>query len=139
MKHETTTSKGKPADTPVLGHESGDLDLAWTIPWVVGLFVVILIVVFGMRYVYNYKLVREGGRAKFMQESPFKLEPEVQGMQPLLQVDEVGEMNDFRTQEDALLSNYGWVNKDTKTVRIPIEQAMSIVLQKGLPARAGAQ
>jgi hypothetical protein len=40
---------------------------------------------------------------------------------------------DFRAQEDALLKSYGWVEKDKGIVRIPIEQAMRIVAERGLP------
>jgi hypothetical protein len=39
----------------------------------------------------------------------------------------------FRAQEDALLSSYGWVEKDKGLVRIPIAEAMKIVAERGLP------
>ena len=138
-RHETTTSKGKPADTPALGHEAGDLKLAWTLPWVIGLFAVILIVVFGMRYLYNYKTVSEGAKLKFLYENPFHLDPEAEGLQPLLQVDEVGDQKAFREEQDERLNSYGWANKQAGTVRIPIERAMSLLMKKGLPARGEAK
>jgi hypothetical protein len=39
----------------------------------------------------------------------------------------------FRAQEDRLLTTYAWVEKDKDKVRIPIEEAMRIVAQRGLP------
>ena len=39
----------------------------------------------------------------------------------------------FRAQEDALLTSYGWVEKDKGLVRIPIDAAMRIVAERGLP------
>jgi hypothetical protein len=40
---------------------------------------------------------------------------------------------DFRAQEQALLTSYGWVEKDKGLVRIPIDEAMRIVAEHGLP------
>jgi len=39
----------------------------------------------------------------------------------------------FRAQEEALLTSYGWVEKDKGLARIPIEAAMRIVAERGLP------
>lgn len=38
--------------------------------------------------------------------------------------------------EEALLKSYGWVDRDKGLVHIPIERAIDILAQKGLPARA---
>ena len=40
---------------------------------------------------------------------------------------------EFHRGEDALLTSYGWIEKDKGVVRIPIEQAMRIVAERGLP------
>lgn len=48
------------------------------------------------------------------------------------------ELQDLRRHEDEVLSTYGWVDKNAGKVRIPIEQAMQEVVQKGLPV-AGAE
>jgi hypothetical protein len=40
---------------------------------------------------------------------------------------------EFRKTEDALLSSYGWVEKDKGLVRIPIDEAMRLVVERGLP------
>jgi hypothetical protein len=40
---------------------------------------------------------------------------------------------EFRAQEDALLTSYGWVEKDKGIARIPIDEAMKIVAARGLP------
>jgi hypothetical protein len=39
----------------------------------------------------------------------------------------------FRAQEDALLTSYGWVEKDKGIARIPIDEAMRLVAERGLP------
>jgi hypothetical protein len=55
--------------------------------------------------------------------------------QPLLETDERDELNNFRTQEEIQLNSYGWVDQKAGVVRIPIERAMQLVAQRGLPAR----
>ena len=41
---------------------------------------------------------------------------------------------DMHAREDLLLNNYTWVDQSKGTVRIPIEQAMQLIAQRGLPA-----
>ena len=43
----------------------------------------------------------------------------------------------FQAREEIELHSYGWVNRSSGIVRIPIERAMELLLQKGLPARSG--
>ena len=46
------------------------------------------------------------------------------------------EFYDFRLKEEAVLGNYGWVNKETGVVRMPIAEAMRLTVERGLPVRA---
>ena len=39
----------------------------------------------------------------------------------------------FRAQEDALLTSYGWIEKDKGIARIPISEAIRLVAERGLP------
>ena len=57
---------------------------------------------------------------------------------PRLQQFPVNEFVDFRQHEDAILKNYGWVNKEAGVVRMPITDAMRLTVERGLPARAPA-
>jgi hypothetical protein len=54
---------------------------------------------------------------------------------PRLQRDPATEMYEFRLQEQAVLHGYGWVDKNAGTVRIPIDEAMRLTLERGLPSR----
>ena len=56
---------------------------------------------------------------------------------PRLQISPPVEMEAFRAREEAELNSYGWLNKTAGIVHIPIEQAMELLLQKGLPVRQG--
>ena len=55
---------------------------------------------------------------------------------PLLQTAPAKELAQFRAEEDLVLGSYGWVDKEQGVVRIPIEQAMRLLAEKGLAASA---
>jgi len=57
--------------------------------------------------------------------------------EPHLQISPSTDLREFRAWEDAELNSYGWIDKTSGVVRIPIERAMDLVLQKGLPTRTG--
>jgi len=60
--------------------------------------------------------------------------------QPRLEKNERTEINDFRLKEEQTLNSYGWVDQKAGVVRIPIERAMQLITERGLPItpRVGA-
>lgn len=52
---------------------------------------------------------------------------------PRLVASEPAALAEFRAQEDAFLAGYGWVEKDRGIARMPIDEAMKIVAERGLP------
>ena len=57
---------------------------------------------------------------------------------PQLEVNERTELNGERLREEDTLSTYGWVDQNAGVVRIPIDRAMDLLAQRGLPVRSGA-
>jgi hypothetical protein len=55
---------------------------------------------------------------------------------PRLQAKPANEIYEFRLKEDAILEGYGWVDRNAGTVRIPIDEAMRLTVERGLPSRA---
>src|SRR5271165_2963234 len=53
--------------------------------------------------------------------------------QPRLERNERVEINDFRLQEEQTLNSYGWVDESAGVAHIPIEHAMQLLAQRGLP------
>jgi hypothetical protein len=53
---------------------------------------------------------------------------------PRLQVRPEIDLAAFRAQEAAILASYAWVDKEHGIVRIPVEDAMRLVAEQGLPA-----
>ncbi len=56
---------------------------------------------------------------------------------PLLQPGSGQGLAEHRAREDELLSRYGWVDRENGVVRVPIERAMELLLERGLPTRTG--
>ena len=52
---------------------------------------------------------------------------------PRLQTDPHLDLKRLRAAEDSLLGHYGWVNRDSGLVRIPVDRALAIVADRGLP------
>ena len=58
--------------------------------------------------------------------------------EPRLQTNPREDLRLLRDAEAETLSSYGWVDRNAGVVRIPIDDAIRLTLQRGLPARAGA-
>lgn len=58
--------------------------------------------------------------------------------EPQLETNESTELNKIRLQEEEKLATYDYVDKDAGTVRIPIDRAMDLLVQRGLPVRQQA-
>jgi hypothetical protein len=58
---------------------------------------------------------------------------------PQLQVNDTAEMNQELAEETGKLTHYQWVDQSQGIVRIPIDKAMQLLLQRGLPARPAGE
>ena len=58
---------------------------------------------------------------------------------PRFQENPQQELQELRAKQKALLEGYGWVNKEAGVARIPIEEAMKMVVERGLPTREAAK
>ncbi len=58
---------------------------------------------------------------------------------PQLQPDPVADLNKFRDRQEEILNSYDFVDKNNGVVRIPIERAIQIIAQRGLPTRPPVQ
>jgi hypothetical protein len=56
---------------------------------------------------------------------------------PRLQTQPFKDVYQLKSQQQDVLTSYGWVDKANGVAHIPIARAMELTLQRGLPARAG--
>jgi hypothetical protein len=54
---------------------------------------------------------------------------------PRVQPAPLEDVQRLHASEDAILGSYGWADQNAQIARIPIERAMDLLAQRGLPAR----
>ncbi len=55
---------------------------------------------------------------------------------PMLETNERGQMRDFLMDQEKQLNSYGWVDEKAGIAHIPIERAMELTVQSGIPVYA---
>lgn len=122
-------------DEPRPSHEWRDLS-----PRSVALFGALLAAVIATVLAVNFGLLKiTSSLQSARRPAPSPLEHTRESTpEPRLQVNGAKELRELRAAEEALLTSYGWVDKEAGMVRIPITRAMEILGQQGLPARGAA-
>jgi hypothetical protein len=52
---------------------------------------------------------------------------------PMLETNERGQFRDFLMNQEDQLNSYGWVDEKAGVARIPIDRAMDLLVQRGVP------
>jgi hypothetical protein len=114
------------------GHEPYELRIAPVARFALALSAGTVLVLGLMRLVARVlgQEAREGAHAIHPLAAERELPPE-----PRLQETPALDLARFRAREEERLSTYGWVDRPSGVVHIPIERAMDIVAREGLPAR----
>jgi hypothetical protein len=100
------------------------------------LFVAAVATHFGLAGVYKL-LVDQGVKAEASERRYPLAATEEQRLPPVPRLQQFprNELYTFRLEERDRLESYGWENKAAGTVHIPIEQAMRLTVERGLPAQ----
>jgi hypothetical protein len=132
----TDHSHAAPPPGPPLNHELSDAD-----PRPVLKFLAFLVIVTGaiavlVVFFYNYLEHREA--TEKTARYPMSLSDQERPLPPppRLQTYPFEDIKDLRRAEQPLLTTYEWIDQSAGTVRIPIERAMDILAERGLPHRA---
>jgi hypothetical protein len=106
-----------------------------------GLYILGTMVVTALVVVPIYRfLARSEAREQTPAATVLKADPNAAPVAfPRLVTSEPGVLAEFRAQEDAFLTSYGWVEKDKGIARMPIDEAMKIVAERGLPKFPGPE
>jgi len=111
-----------------VGHEERDIRPSAVVGWTVGIFVLMLVSM-ALMWLFlggvNRVITRTGPPANPMAEF-VPTEPPA----PRLQADALGDLEALRAREQAQLDAYGWVDRQAGTVRIPIDRAMTLLLER---------
>jgi hypothetical protein len=125
-----------PPENHEVGHERSDVNVRAILIFAIGLLIAALVIHLGLYWLLDYYNAREDRRAP----APVALLPsEEVPTAPRLRVAPRMELAKMRAAETKELQTYGWIDKKEKTVRIPIERAMELTAEHGLPARKTAE
>jgi hypothetical protein len=119
---------------PDVDHETSDVNVRAIFGFAVGLLVVgvaIHLLVWGLFRYFESREERSLITAYPLAAGEgMRLPPE-----PRLQTNPRQDFRDLRTREEELLNSYSWADRDAGTVRIPISEAMKIVVERGFPVQ----
>ncbi len=119
-----------------IGHETRDADIRPIVYTGIGLALTAVAVGIFVYGIFKYL----GGHAiATIQVNPMSVEDQQIPPAPRLEEHPAIELRQLHAQEDQMLSTYGWVDKKTGVVHIPIDRAMDLMLQRGFPTRNEAK
>jgi hypothetical protein len=124
--------QGDPHGAGGPGYEKSDASIPAMLKSGVVLALVLIVAFVGMKWTLDYfqKSQPLGPPASEVKTPPV---PE-QG--PMLQVQPHQELVDYCNGQEQQLNTYGWIDKTSGVVRIPVNRAMELTLERGLPIRA---
>ena len=156
-QHESHNKQGSVRE----GYEVTDVSVHGIMVFLIALFIsvgVFFVFCFGMGKVINNALEkRDGppnqwnqmnlpaGERRNMASNPAIHQQQLQQLTqtfptPRLQSDDGNlDVAELHEREDLLLNNYSWANRSRGTIRIPIERAMELIAQRGLPVEPQTQ
>ena len=121
-------------------YETRDIKVRPLVAFSVGLAVtgvVVYLVVFVLFRLFSGEAAQEDARVAPSSASRPASAPGEERLppEPRIQADAAADMQALRRREDAILTTYGWVDRQAGVARIPIDAAMKQVLEEGLPVR----
>ena len=117
---------------PGAGYEQSDAHIPDLLKFGFWMAVVIAVTLVSMKWTFNY---RERTQTVSVPAGPFA-RPRELPPSPRLQVEPHQELKDYCEAQVKELNTYGWINQRLHVVRVPVDRAMDLVLQNGLPIRA---
>ena len=120
-----------PEGNPRHAHETTDANIRNLIIFGVCLALLVIAGLAASRAVFHYFAGHQGLGPPASPFENVRMLP--QG--PRLQVRAPQDLEQYKGAQEDILKTYGWVDQKAGFVRIPIDRAMDILLQKGLPVR----
>jgi hypothetical protein len=123
-----------PAANPDVHHEPTDIDIRGVFAFVGALIIAAVFIHFGVWLLFLFLTGREAQRVE--PEYPLAIGQENRlPPEPRLQTNPREDLRRLREEEDAVLNNYGWADRNAGIARIPIGAAMKLTVERGLPVR----
>jgi hypothetical protein len=115
-------------------HEESDVDIRAIFR--IGAALTMLIVVTALLVGLLFLLLNRREEARTRTQFPLAVGQELRlPPAPHLQVAPRQDLQDLRARDTRMLDGYEWVDRDAGTVRIPIAEAMRLLVERGFPVR----
>lgn len=109
------------------GYEKQDVGFRFAMTFVLALIGVVIVVLIFVVWFYQFMVPpRATTQTPVAQQRP--LPPA-----PVLQANPAVDMQKFREREERKASSYGWVDQKSGIAQVPVQRAMEIVAERGLP------
>jgi len=116
------------------GYEVSDAHVKSISGYAIGLVIVCGVSLFLMALLLNYFRAEKKSAEPPM--SPLAAQREAMPPEPRLQIQPEADWNKYKAIEDSLSQTYGWISREAGVVRLPVDRALELVAQRGLPSRA---
>jgi hypothetical protein len=113
------------------GYEVRDATVWVLVLFGLGLCVALVFTLLGSGLLASYLKVHQPG----VQAASTTAAPAERPPKPRLEINPQMDLAAKRRAEDATLNSYGWIDRNTGTVRIPIERAMDLVAERSSPSK----
>ena len=120
------------ADSGKPGHETDDVSIRAIVRFGLGLAVgtaVVSLAMWGLFRFFDASQEKHGEKVPPMVAANLRRTPSG----PLLEPDPLAPRLAARAREDAVLGSYGWVDPNAGVARIPVDRAMELLVERGLP------
>jgi hypothetical protein len=124
---------------PPLNHELSDADPAPILKFLAFLVAATIVIALLVVPFYNYLERREAAEKTARHPMSLTGVERPQPPPPRLQTYPFQDIKALRQHDKPLVGSYEWVDRNAGTVRIPIDRAMDLLAQRGLPYRKGGQ
>lgn len=113
------------------GHELRDMRLRQVVRWLLLLTVGVTVLVVAVTVFERAMIGRIGPLVAVVEDPPRETPPP----EPRLERTNGEALQVLRGQENQVLNNYTWVDEAAGTVSLPIERAIELTIERGLPVR----
>ena len=115
-------------------HETRDVSLRWMA--ISGAILLLLLVAAFVTMRFTFELLESREARRQPEPATLVADPGPgRPPEPRLQANPRLDLQEMRAAENAVLQSYGWVDRDKGVARMPIDEAMKMMVQRGLPAR----
>jgi len=122
-----------PGSSPL--HEPSNVNVKFVVAFAGVLFIGSVSIMIGVQLLLHYLMINHA-----RVEVPLSLlaDPNPLPPAPRLQVVPRQELQELRAHEEEILHNYRWIDRNAETVGLPIDRAIELLAQRGVPTREEA-